>query len=150
MRGDDNQQEGMFSYISPEKRVRDPVRGLARPAQGESGCGRPLEIADRAAFLPERGPQHLASHPEAGRNAPNTQKPRDRPQPCNSRGRSRRPQIAQLKVRVRNFLGVRAANPRSPTPSSVRDAGSGTPVVETVQVPKVITPPVSSAPPALL
>ena len=35
MRGDDNQQEGMFSYISPEKRVPadhplQPIRKMVR------------------------------------------------------------------------------------------------------------------------
>ena len=58
--------------------------------------------------------------------------------------------MVQLKFRLRNFLAVRAANPSSPTPNSVNDAGSGTPVVETVHAPKVMMPPVSSAPPALL
>jgi hypothetical protein len=48
---------------------------------------------------------------------------------------------------TRRRTGVRL---RSPAPSSVSAAGSGTPVVETVHVPKVMMPPVSSAPPALL
>jgi len=47
MRGDDNQQEGIFSYISPEKRVPAdhplrPIRKMVDETRETEGGGRQL------------------------------------------------------------------------------------------------------------
>src|SRR6201993_2792764 len=54
MRGDDNQQEGMFSYISPEKRV--PADHLLRPIR---------KMVDE--ILKEMSPQFAKLYSEVGR-----------------------------------------------------------------------------------
>ena len=63
MRGDDNQQDGMFSYISPEKRVPAdhplrPVRKIVDDSEGDVAevCGVVLQSGapiDRAGAIVE-------------------------------------------------------------------------------------------------